>query len=54
MRAGELALLQARLPRLVVDTLAGAGHHLHEEQPAAVAAIVEQLSSADTMAGAVP
>jgi len=37
----ELELLRTRLPQLVVDTIAGAGHHLHEEQPAAVAALVE-------------
>jgi pimeloyl-ACP methyl ester carboxylesterase len=37
----ELELLRTRIPQLVVDTIAGAGHHLHEEQPAAVAALVE-------------
>ena len=37
----ELELLRTKLPQLVVDTIAGAGHHLHEEQPGAVAALVE-------------
>ncbi|HEX6617395.1 MAG TPA: alpha/beta hydrolase [Gemmatimonadales bacterium] len=37
----DLELLRTTLPQLVVDTIAGAGHHLHEEQPAAVAALVE-------------
>lgn len=37
----DLELLRTKLPQLVVDTIAGAGHHLHEEQPAAVAALVE-------------
>jgi pimeloyl-ACP methyl ester carboxylesterase len=37
----DLELLRTKLPQLVVDTIAGAGHHLHEEQPGAVAALVE-------------
>jgi len=34
------ALLRARLPHLVVDTIPGAGLHIHEEQPDAVAGAV--------------
>jgi pimeloyl-ACP methyl ester carboxylesterase len=41
LSARDLELLRTTLPQLVVDTIAGAGHHLHEEQPAAVAALVE-------------
>jgi pimeloyl-ACP methyl ester carboxylesterase len=37
----DLELLRTKLPQLVVDTIAGAGHHLHEEQPGAVATLVE-------------
>jgi pimeloyl-ACP methyl ester carboxylesterase len=36
-----------------VDTIAGAGHHLHEEQPAAVADIVAAAASAKVAAGAI-
>ncbi len=46
MRAGDLARLLSSLPQLVVDTIPGAGHHLHEERPDAVAAIVERVAEA--------
>ena len=32
----EVAILRDSLPSFAVDTIAGAGHFLHEEQPAAV------------------
>ncbi|HTL06167.1 MAG TPA: alpha/beta hydrolase [Gemmatimonadales bacterium] len=37
------ALLAARLPHLVVDTVPGAGLHIHEEQPDAVVKAVLEL-----------
>lgn len=53
MPARDLELLRSRIPQLVVDTIAGAGHHLHEEQPAAVADIVAAAASAKVAAGAI-
>jgi len=51
LRDRDIELMTARIARISVDTLPGAGHHLHEEQPAAVAGMVER-AVAD--AGAVP
>lgn len=39
----QAALLRERLPDLTVDTVPGAGLHIHEEQPAAVVRAVQQL-----------
>lgn len=41
----EIVRLQTSLPQLRVDTIDGAGHHLHEERADAVAAIVEQVAA---------
>jgi pimeloyl-ACP methyl ester carboxylesterase len=41
----EIARLRASLPQFRVDTIGGAGHHLHEEQPDAVAAVVERAAA---------
>jgi pimeloyl-ACP methyl ester carboxylesterase len=49
----DLALLQRDLHVFAVDTVIGAGHHLHEEQPKAVAAIVNR-AAAGSLAGALP
>jgi pimeloyl-ACP methyl ester carboxylesterase len=43
----------ATLPNFTVDTVAGAGHHLHEERPEVVAAAVEVMA-AGALAAAVP
>jgi pimeloyl-ACP methyl ester carboxylesterase len=51
--ARELGLLAARLPSLTVDTIVGAGHHLHEERPDAVAEAVE-VASAGGLAAIAP
>ena len=40
---GEVALLRAGLPDVTVVTVEGAGHFIHEEQPAAVAEAVAGL-----------
>lgn len=40
----EVALLTARLPALVVDTVPGAGHYVHEERPTEVVAAVVRLN----------
>ncbi len=39
----EVALLAERLPSFSVDSVAGAGHFVYEEQPEAVVAAVERL-----------
>lgn len=44
--AAEVAVLRARLPAFVVDTVPGVGHFPHEEQPAAVAAALARLDRA--------
>lgn len=44
-RPQDLELLARRLPLLVVDTLPGAGHYLHEEAPGAVVAAVQRARS---------
>lgn len=41
--ASHTALLRATLPRLVVDSIAGSGLHIHEEQPDAVVRAVLEL-----------
>jgi pimeloyl-ACP methyl ester carboxylesterase len=41
--AAHTALLRATLPHLVVDSVAGAGLHIHEEQPDAVVRAVLEL-----------
>jgi len=41
--AAHTELLRARLPRLAVDTVPGAGLHIHEEQPDAVVRAVLEL-----------
>lgn len=40
----EIHALRVGLRRLAVDTIAGAGHYIHEEQPAAVVAAVERVA----------
>jgi pimeloyl-ACP methyl ester carboxylesterase len=52
----EIAVLAARLPAFTVDTVAGAGHFLQEEAPAAVAAAVVRMHAAapDLVAGVPP
>jgi len=41
--AEEVAVLAAALPAFIVDSVAGAGHFIYEEQPAAVVAAVRRL-----------
>ncbi len=40
----EIEALRSGLSQLEVDTIPGAGHYLHEEQPEAVAAAVERVA----------
>lgn len=54
VRSRDVALLVRQLPSLTVDTVIGAGHHLHEERPDAVLAAVEQTAGAAALAGALP
>jgi pimeloyl-ACP methyl ester carboxylesterase len=54
VRDDAVALLSRRLERFAVDSVAGAGHHLHEERPDAVLATVEKLDAAPAVAGALP
>lgn len=42
----ELEALRSGLSRLAVDTIAGAGHYIHEEQPQAVVEAVERAARA--------
>jgi pimeloyl-ACP methyl ester carboxylesterase len=49
----DIALLQHHLRTFAIDTVIGAGHHLHEEQPSVVAAIVNRVA-AGSPAGATP
>ena len=39
----QVRLLRARVPRVSVETLPGAGHYLHEEQPEAVVQAVQAV-----------
>jgi len=43
--AAERELLRARLPWFAEDTVAGVGHYLHEERPAAVLEAVQRMAS---------
>ncbi|HEX9754715.1 MAG TPA: alpha/beta hydrolase [Gemmatimonadales bacterium] len=45
--ARQTALLRERLPKLVVDTIPGAGLHIHEEQPGVVVRALLDLISPD-------
>lgn len=54
VRPRDLALLSARLPEFAVDTVAGAGHHLHEERPDAVLGVVESMAGRPAAAGVLP
>jgi pimeloyl-ACP methyl ester carboxylesterase len=51
--ASEVASLARQLSAFTVDTVAGAGHHLHEERPDVVLAAVEAVA-APSVAGALP
>lgn len=42
--AGEVALLAARIPNMTVDSIAGVGHFIHEENPEAVVTALERLT----------
>jgi pimeloyl-ACP methyl ester carboxylesterase len=44
----EVRLLMRTLPAFTLDSVAGAGHFIFEEQPAAVAAAVARLGAAVT------
>lgn len=44
IRAAQTTLMRARLPRLVVDSIAGAGLHLHEERPDVVISAIRGLA----------
>ena len=44
IRAVQTALMRTRLPRLVVDSIAGAGLHLHEERPDVVISAIRGLA----------
>jgi pimeloyl-ACP methyl ester carboxylesterase len=44
----EVRELQAGLPQLVIETVPGAGHYLHEEQPRVVVGAVEEAARAMT------
>lgn len=46
--AAEVQLLQRTLPALTLDSVSGAGHFIHEEQPAAVMAAVARLEASVT------
>src|SRR5207302_1528285 len=41
--AAEVAVLAAALPAFVVDSVAGAGHFIYEEQPAVVVEAVRRM-----------
>jgi len=43
IKAAQVALLGERLPRFVVDSIAGAGLHLHEERPDIIVAAVTAM-----------
>jgi pimeloyl-ACP methyl ester carboxylesterase len=44
-RDDEVARMQATLPMFTVETIANAGHYLHEEQPAAVVGRIAQVAN---------
>lgn len=44
IKSAQTALMRTRLPRLVVDSIAGAGLHLHEERPEVVISAIQVLS----------
>ena len=46
IRQPQIEALQSQLPQLTVETLPGAGHYVHEEQPDAVAAAIERIARA--------
>ena len=50
--AGDLARLRVAVPALVVDTVRGSGHYLHEERPQAVADAILGLLGAPSDAAA--
>ena len=39
-----MALLAARIPNMTVDSIAGVGHFIHEENPEAVVTALERLT----------
>lgn len=47
--AADLALLAELLPDFAVDSVAGAGHFIHEERPEAVVDAVRSLDAADAL-----
>lgn len=42
----EMELLRSSIPQVAIDTVAGAGHFLYEEQPAAVMSVVRRTAQA--------
>jgi pimeloyl-ACP methyl ester carboxylesterase len=50
IRQREIDLLGRTLTSFAIDTVVGAGHYLHEEQPAAVGAAVRRLDATTRMA----
>ncbi len=44
IRAEQIEALRSQLPQLVVETLPGVGHYVHEEQPDSVAAAIDRLA----------
>lgn len=44
IKSAHTALMRSRLPRLVVDSIAAAGLHLHEERPDVVISAIQQLA----------
>jgi len=49
--AREIELLHARLALLRTDSIAGVGHHIHEERPDLVAQAIEALAASPLAAG---
>lgn len=45
MKDADVELLKSSLPTFAVDTIAGAGHYLHEEQPDIVVSAVARLET---------
>ncbi len=50
----EIARLSRALVAFTVDTVPGAGHHLHEERPDAVLAAIAAIGADAAIAGAMP
>lgn len=49
--AREIELLRERVPLLRVDSIAGVGHHIHEERPEVVARAIEAAAGSALAAG---